>query len=86
MLSVFPGRHAVGEPERPVDNDLLSVATARETIIAVALLGALMVMMGNIWRAKGRLSPSIGKIVVRSGYALSWGALALFLMVVFGGL
>ena len=66
-------------------SELLSAASARETIIAVAVVGALMVMMGNIWRAKGRLSPSVGKIVVRSGYALSWGALALFLMVVFGG-
>ncbi len=66
-------------------NDLLSAASTREAIIAVAVLGALMAMTGNIWRAKGRLSPRVGKIVVRAGYALTWGSLALFLMVVFGG-
>ncbi len=68
-----------------MDNDLLSAVSARETIIALAVLGALMAMMGNIWRAKGRLTPRVGKIVVRAGYALTWVSLALFLVVVFGG-
>lgn len=85
MLSVFPGRRADGEPERLMDNDLLSAVSAREAIIALAVLGALMAMMGNTWRARGRLTPKVGKIVVRAGYALTWGSLALFLMVVFGG-
>ena len=85
MLSVFPGWRAAGEPERRVDNDLLSAVSTREAIIALAVIGALMAMTGNIWRAKGRLSPRVGKIVVRSGYALTWGALALFLAVVFWG-
>lgn len=85
MLSVFPGRRADGEAERLMDIDLLSAVSAREAIIALAVLGALMAMMGNSWRARGRLTPRVGKIVVRAGYALTWGSLALFLMVVFGG-
>ena len=68
-----------------MDMDFLSPASARGTIIAVAVLGALMAMMGNIWRAKGRLTPRVGKIVVRAGYALTWGSLALFIAVVFWG-
>ncbi len=85
VLSVLPGRRAAGEPERLMGNDLLSAVSAREAIIALAVLGALMAMMGNTWRARGRLTPRVGKIVVRSGYALTWGALALFLAVVFWG-
>ena len=34
-------------------NDLLSAVSAREAIIALAVLGALMAMMGNSWRARG---------------------------------
>ena len=68
-----------------MDNAFLSAVSVREMIIALAVVGALIAMTGNIWRANGRLTPGAGKIVARTGYALSWGALALFLAVLFWG-
>lgn len=52
----------------------------REIIIGLAILGAVVATVGNVWRYWGDANPRLVKVIVRIGYALTWGSLTVFIV------
>ena len=64
--------------------DFLSFIMQRELIIALAVCGALLAMIGNFLDVKGFLvGQKSAKAIRKSGYAISWLSVASFIAVGF---
>ena len=64
--------------------EILSFIMQRELIIALAVFGALLVMIGNFLDVKGFLiGQKSAQALRKSGYAVSWLSVACFIAVGF---
>ena len=64
--------------------ELLTFMMQRELIIALAVCGALLAMIGNFLDVKGFLiEQKSAKTIRKSGYAVSWLSVACFMAVGF---
>ncbi len=52
----------------------------RDVIIGLAIMGAVLATVGNIWRYRGSANPRMVTAMVRIGYGLTWGSLAVFIV------
>jgi quinol-cytochrome oxidoreductase complex cytochrome b subunit len=61
--------------------ELLSLATSRPVIVALAILGALMVTAASILGRKQEGAPGPSTVLInRVGYALTFASIALFIV------
>ncbi len=66
--------------------DLLPLITQRPMIIALALVGALIATVGNLFlRRSTKVDPRTAKLITRFGYGISWVSVALFIAAGFFG-
>lgn len=66
--------------------EFLAPLLQRNVIIALAIFGGLLALLGNwLLRRKAPLSPKAARFVLRSGYAVSWLSVALFIVAGFMG-
>ncbi|NNE22175.1 MAG: hypothetical protein HKN11_06150 [Rhizobiales bacterium] len=62
-------------------SEFLSFVTARSTIISIAILGAIVSLIGGyLTRRPTKVSPKTAKLVLRGGYAISWTSVAAFIV------
>lgn len=60
--------------------EFMALLLQRKVIIALAVLGALIATVGNIlMRKNSSVGPRVARIVLRTGYVLSWGSVATFI-------
>lgn len=58
----------------------------RDVIIGLAVGGGLLALFGSfLLRKKASVDPNLARVVLRSGYAISWLSVALFIAVGFLG-
>lgn len=66
--------------------DLLEAVLQRSVIITLAIAGAAVAMVGTALMRKGsRVDPRIGRFVLRTGYAMAWGSVVVFITAGFLG-
>lgn len=66
--------------------DLLTLITQRPMIIALALVGAVIATVGNLFlRRSTKVRPRTAKFITRFGYGISWASVALFIAAGFFG-
>ncbi|MCH7956854.1 MAG: hypothetical protein IIB63_04810 [Proteobacteria bacterium] len=66
--------------------DLLEAVLQRSVIITLAIAGAAVAMVGTALLRKGsRVDPRIGRFVLRTGYAMAWGSVVVFITAGFLG-
>ena len=66
--------------------ELLDLLLQRNVIIALAIGGGLIAVVGNyLLRKESSVDPKTGRFVLRAGYAVSWISVALFIAVGFFG-
>jgi len=61
--------------------EFMTLLLQRKVIIALAVIGALIATVGSIlMRKKTSVNPRVARIVLRTGYTLSWGSVATFII------
>ncbi|MCH8212480.1 MAG: hypothetical protein IIC54_00245 [Proteobacteria bacterium] len=66
--------------------DLLEAVLQRSVIITLAIAGAAVAMVGTALLRKGsRVDPRIGRFVLRTGYAMAWVSVGIFITAGFLG-
>ena len=61
--------------------EFMTLLLQRKVIIALAVIGALIATVGSILMRKNTSgNPRVARIVLRTGYALSWGSIATFII------
>ncbi len=66
--------------------DTLTLLLQRPVIITLALVGAAIATLGNVFLRKGdRVSPKTARLITRVGYGISWVSVALFITAGFFG-
>lgn len=66
--------------------DLLTLISNRPLIIALALVGAVIATVGNLFlRRSTKIDPRTAKLITRFGYGISWASVALFIAAGFFG-
>ena len=61
--------------------EFMTLLLQRKVIIALAVIGALIATVGSILMSKNTsVNPRVARIVLRTGYALSWGSVATFII------
>ncbi len=61
--------------------ELIPLLLQRDLIIALAIFGALIATVGSmLMRNKSSVSPYMARLVLRTGYGLSWGSVAVFII------
>ena len=61
--------------------EFMTLLLQRKVIIALAVIGALIATVGSILMRKNTsANPRVARIVLRTGYALSWGSVATFII------
>ena len=61
--------------------EFMTLLLQRKVIIALAVIGALIATVGSILMLKNTsVNPRVARIVLRTGYALSWGSIATFII------
>ncbi len=60
---------------------ILELLTSRPFIITLAVIGGLIAMLGNYLLREGSTTPEpTAKLVLRSGYGLTWASVAAFII------
>jgi hypothetical protein len=66
--------------------EFLAPFLQRYIIITLALIGAVIATAGSILlKKKSRIKPNIALFIMRSGYAITWSSIALFVAAGFFG-
>ena len=61
--------------------EFMTLLLQRKVIITLAVIGALIATVGSILMRKNiSVNPRVARIVLRTGYALSWGSIATFII------
>ena len=61
--------------------DILDLLTSRPLIITLAVIGGLIAMLGSYLMRDGSSTPEPrAKLVLRSGYAITWASVAAFIV------
>ena len=61
--------------------EFMTLLLQRKVVIVLAVVGALIAMVGSILMRKNTsVNPRVARIVLRTGYALSWGSIATFII------
>lgn len=61
--------------------DVLGFLTSRSVIVTVAIIGGLVALLGNyLLRDASNTPPRTAKLVLHSGYALSWASIVAFIV------
>ncbi len=61
--------------------EFMTLLLQRKVIIALAVIGALIATVGSILMRKNTsVNPRVARIVLRTGYGLSWGSVATFII------
>ena len=61
--------------------EFMTLLLQRKVIIALAVFGALTATVGSIFmRKNSSVNPRVARTVLRTGYALSWGSIATFII------
>lgn len=64
----------------------MSYFLQRELIIGLALTGAAIATLGSVLlRRKLSVDPRVARLILRVGYAITWGSIALFIIAGFTG-
>jgi hypothetical protein len=66
--------------------ELLALLLQRKVIIALALVGAAIAVVGSVLLKKGgAVDPRLARFVLRFGYGVTWASVALFIAAGFFG-
>lgn len=66
--------------------EFLTLLLQRNVIIGLAIGGGVVAMIGSfLLRKKPSIDPRVARFVLRSGYAISWSSVALFIVAGFLG-
>ena len=66
--------------------EFLAPFIQRHVIITLALIGAVIATAGNILlKKKSRIKPKLARFIMKSGYAITWSSVALFIAAGFFG-
>ncbi len=66
--------------------DLLAPLLQRPVIIALAIVGGVISVLGSVLLRRGSwLGPQASRFVLRTGYAITWSSVALFIAAGFWG-
>lgn len=66
--------------------DILTLLLQRPVIITLALSGAAIATLGNVFlRKSDKVSPKTARLITRFGYGISWVSVALFIAAGFFG-
>lgn len=66
--------------------EFLAPLLQRNVIVALAIFGGLLALLGSwLVRGKSSVNPKAARLVLRSGYAVSWLSVALFVVAGFLG-
>ncbi|MGI9463473.1 MAG: hypothetical protein ACR2OM_06015 [Aestuariivirgaceae bacterium] len=61
--------------------EFLDFLTARSTIVSIAILGAIVSLIGGyLMRRSSAVAPKTARLILRSGYAISWTSVAAFIV------
>ena len=61
--------------------EFMTLLLQRKVVIVLAVVGALIAMVGSfLMRKNSSVGPRVARIVLRTGYALSWGSIATFII------
>lgn len=61
--------------------DIINFLTSRPVIIALAVIGGLIAMLGSYLLREGSKTPERrAKLVMRSGYAITWASVTAFIV------
>jgi hypothetical protein len=64
--------------------DVLSFLLQREVIIATAIVGAAMTVVGSVIAGRNASSSRLARGILRFGYAVTFASIALFIVAGFG--
>ncbi len=66
--------------------EFLTPLLQREVIIGLAIVGAIIATGGGVLVKKPEtLDPGLSRLIMRVGYAVSWGSVVLFILAGFAG-
>ncbi len=66
--------------------EFLAPFIQRQVIITLALIGAVIATGGSILlKKKSRIKPKLARFIMKSGYAITWSSVALFIAAGFFG-
>ena len=66
--------------------EFLTPLLQREVIIGLAIVGAIIATGGGVLVKKPEaLDPGLARLIMRVGYAVSWGSVVLFILAGFAG-
>lgn len=66
--------------------EFLALLLQRNVIIALAITGAVIATLGSyLVKKKSRGEPKIARLIMKSGYAITWTSVALFIAAGFFG-
>ncbi|MEE8350828.1 MAG: hypothetical protein V3R37_01345 [Rhodospirillales bacterium] len=66
--------------------ELLAPLLQRKIIIALAIIGAMIATAGNfLAKNESRIDPKVARFILKSGYAITWASIALFIAAGFFG-
>ena len=66
--------------------DFLAPLLQRNIIIALAVIGAVIATAGSILLKKNsRIEPKVARFIMKTGYAITWASIALFITAGFFG-
>ena len=62
-------------------SEFLSFATSRPTIITIAIIGAIISLIGGyLMRKSSKVPTKTARLILRSGYAISWASVTAFIV------
>ncbi|MDA0306498.1 MAG: hypothetical protein O3B76_09485 [Proteobacteria bacterium] len=66
--------------------EFLAPLLQRKIIIALAIIGAVIATAGNFLAKKeSRVDPKVARLILKTGYAITWASIALFIAAGFFG-
>jgi len=58
---------------------LLNILSQRSIYISMAVIGAVLVVVGNVISLKLKSIPRLGKFILKLGYLATWSSVVLFI-------